>query len=113
VGGGLVCFSDKVGKNREKRVLVTLGPRTSSNDVRHVSISKPMSSYHGAYSFVFDSINCATVICSPNMLLFILWRDTTSELWTLVHSFYIAITILLLLALFTFLPTDAMSFRII
>jgi hypothetical protein len=37
------------------------------------------------------------------MLLFILWRDTTSELWTLVHSFYIAITVLLLLALFTFL----------
>jgi hypothetical protein len=33
------------------------------------------------------SINCPTVICLPNMLLFILWRDTTSELWTLVHSF--------------------------
>jgi hypothetical protein len=39
------------------------------------------------------------------MLLFTLWRDTTSELWTLVHSFYIAITILLSLALFTFLHT--------
>jgi hypothetical protein len=39
------------------------------------------------------------------MLLFILWRDTTSELWTPVHFFYIAITILLLLALFTFLWT--------
>jgi hypothetical protein len=39
------------------------------------------------------------------MLLFILWRDTTSELWTPIHSFYIAITILLLLALFTFLQT--------
>jgi hypothetical protein len=37
------------------------------------------------------SINCPTIICLPNMLLFILWRDTTSELWTLVqfplHSF--------------------------
>jgi hypothetical protein len=36
-------------------------------------------------------INCPTVICLPSMLLFILWRDTTSELWTLVqfplHSF--------------------------
>jgi hypothetical protein len=32
------------------------------------------------------SINCPTVICLPNML-FILWRDTTSELWTPVHSF--------------------------
>jgi hypothetical protein len=82
---------------------VTSGPRTSSNDVRQVSISKPVSSYHGAYSFVLDSINCPTVIYSSNMFLFILWRDTTSELWTPVHSFYIAITILLLLALFTFL----------
>jgi hypothetical protein len=27
------------------------------------------------------SINCPTVICLPNMLLFILWRDTASELW--------------------------------
>jgi hypothetical protein len=49
------------------------------------------------------SINCPTVIYLPSMLLFILWRDTTSELWTPVHSFYIAITIFLLLALFTFL----------
>jgi hypothetical protein len=39
------------------------------------------------------------------MLLFILWRDTTSELWTPVQFFYIAITVLLLLALFTFLHT--------
>jgi hypothetical protein len=28
------------------------------------------------------SINYPTVICLPSMLLFILWRDTTSELWT-------------------------------
>jgi hypothetical protein len=39
------------------------------------------------------------------MLLFILWRDTTSKLWTPVQFFYIAITILLLLSLFTFLQT--------
>jgi hypothetical protein len=26
------------------------------------------------------STNCPTVICLPSMLLFILWRDTTSEL---------------------------------
>jgi hypothetical protein len=32
------------------------------------------------------SINCPTVIHLPSML-FILWRDTTSELWTPVHSF--------------------------
>jgi hypothetical protein len=49
------------------------------------------------------SINCSTVICLPSMLLFILWRDTTSELCTLVqfplHCYYR----LLLLALFIFL----------
>jgi hypothetical protein len=39
------------------------------------------------------------------MLLFILWRDTTSELWTPVHFFFIAITIYYLLVLFTFLQT--------
>jgi hypothetical protein len=49
------------------------------------------------------SINCSTVICLPS-ILFILWRDTTSELWTPVH-FYIAITMYHLLALFTFLQT--------
>jgi hypothetical protein len=51
------------------------------------------------------SINCPTVIYLPSMLLFILWRDTTSELWTPIQFFYIAITVLLLLALFTFLHT--------
>jgi hypothetical protein len=39
------------------------------------------------------------------MLLFILWRDTTSELWTPVHFLYITITVLLLLTLFIFLQT--------
>jgi hypothetical protein len=39
------------------------------------------------------------------MLLFILWRDTTSELWTPVQFLYIAITVLHLLALFIFLQT--------
>jgi hypothetical protein len=42
------------------------------------------------------SINCPTVICLPSMLLFILWRDTTSELWTPVqfplHSFTVYFT---------------------
>jgi hypothetical protein len=37
------------------------------------------------------SINCPTIICLPSMLLFILLRDATSELWTPVqfplHSF--------------------------
>jgi hypothetical protein len=43
------------------------------------------------------SINCPTVICLPNML-FILWRDTTSELWTPVHSF----TLLLPFTIYSF-----------
>jgi hypothetical protein len=51
------------------------------------------------------SINCPTVICLPSMLLFTLWRDNTSELWTPVHYFYIAITVYYLLALFKFLQT--------
>jgi hypothetical protein len=55
------------------------------------------------YACYLYSINCPTVICIPSMLLFILWRDTTSELWTPVQFLYIAITVLLLLALFTFL----------
>jgi hypothetical protein len=49
------------------------------------------------------SINCPTVICLPSMLLFILWRDATSELWTSIQFPLYCFTILLLLALFTFL----------
>jgi hypothetical protein len=44
------------------------------------------------------SINCSTVICLPNMLLFILWRDTTSELWTPVQFPLLCYYRLLLLA---------------
>jgi hypothetical protein len=58
-----------------------------------------------AYARYLYSINCPTVICLPSMLLFILWRDTTSELWTPVqfplHCYYC----LLLDALFTFSQT--------
>jgi hypothetical protein len=38
-------------------------------------------------------------------VLFILWRDTTSELWTPVQFPLHSFTVLLLLALFTFLHT--------
>jgi hypothetical protein len=41
------------------------------------------------------SINCPTVICLPSMLLFILWRDTTSELWNPVQFPLHCYTILL------------------
>jgi hypothetical protein len=47
------------------------------------------------YARYLYSINCPTVICLPNMLLFILWRDTTSELWTPSNFLYIAFTCLL------------------
>jgi hypothetical protein len=57
------------------------------------------------YASYLYSINCPTVICLPSMLLFILWRDTTSELWTPVQFPLHCYTILLLLALFTFLHT--------
>jgi hypothetical protein len=44
------------------------------------------------YVHYLYSINCPTVICLPGMLLVILWRDTTSELWTpvqfLLHCYY-------------------------
>jgi hypothetical protein len=57
------------------------------------------------YARYLYSINYPTVIRLPSMSLFILWRDTTSELWTPVqfslHCYYC----LLLLALFTFLHT--------
>jgi hypothetical protein len=49
------------------------------------------------------SINCPTIICLPSMLLFILWRDATSELWTPVQYHLHCFTILLLLARFTLL----------
>jgi hypothetical protein len=57
------------------------------------------------YARYLYSINCPTIICLPKMLLFILWRDTTSELWTSVQFPLHCYTILLLLALFTFSHT--------
>jgi hypothetical protein len=57
------------------------------------------------YARYLYSINCPTVTCLPSMLLFILWRDTTSELWTPLqfplHCYYCSF----LLALFTFSHT--------
>jgi hypothetical protein len=55
------------------------------------------------YARYLYSINCPTVICSPSMLLFILWRDTTSELWTPVQFPLHCYHMFTLLALFTLL----------
>jgi hypothetical protein len=41
---------------------------------------------HSFVSSILYFVNCPTVICLPSML-FYLWRDTSSELWTSVHSF--------------------------
>jgi hypothetical protein len=50
-------------------------------------------------------INCPTVIYLPSMLLFILWRDTTSELWTPVQFPLHCYHLFTLPTLFTFLHT--------
>jgi hypothetical protein len=55
------------------------------------------------YARYLYSISCPTVICLPSMLLFILWRDTTSELWTPVQFPLYCYHLFTLLALFTFL----------
>jgi hypothetical protein len=57
---------------------------------------------YGRYLY---SINCPTVIGLPSMLLFILWRDTTSELWTPVQFPLHCYHLFTLLALFTFSHT--------
>jgi hypothetical protein len=55
------------------------------------------------YARYLYSINCPTVICSPNMCYFILWRDTTSELWTPVQFPLHCYHLFTLLAMFTLL----------
>jgi hypothetical protein len=53
------------------------------------------------YACYLYSINCPTIICLPSMLLFILWRDTTSELWTPVQFPLYCYHLFTLPALFT------------
>jgi hypothetical protein len=55
------------------------------------------------YARYLYSINCPTVICLPSMCYFILWEDTTSELWTLVLFPLYCYDLFSLLALFTLL----------
>jgi hypothetical protein len=54
------------------------------------------------YAHYLYFINCPTVIYLPSMLLFILWRDTTSELWTSVQFSLHCYHLFTLLTLFTF-----------
>jgi hypothetical protein len=55
------------------------------------------------YARCLYSINCPTVICLPSLYYFILWRDTASELWTLVLFPLYCYHLFTLLALFTLL----------
>jgi hypothetical protein len=55
------------------------------------------------YAHCLYSINCPTVICLPSMYYFILWRDTTSELWTPVLFPLYCYHLFTFLALFTLL----------
>jgi hypothetical protein len=56
-----------------------------------------------SYARCLYSINCPTIICLPSMHYFILWRDTTSELWTPVLFSLYCYHLFTLLALFTIL----------
>jgi hypothetical protein len=55
------------------------------------------------YAHCIYSINCPTRIYLPSMCYFILWRDTTSELWTPVIFPLYCYHLFTLLALFTLL----------
>jgi hypothetical protein len=57
------------------------------------------------YARYLYSIYCPTVICLPSMCYFILWRDTTSELWIPVLFPLYCYRLFTLLALFTFSHT--------
>jgi hypothetical protein len=48
------------------------------------------------------SINCPIIICLPSMCYFILWRDTTSELWISALFPLYCYHLFTLVALFTF-----------
>jgi hypothetical protein len=64
------------------------------------------------YVHYLYSINCPTVIYLPSMLLFILWRDTTSELWTPVQfplHCYTFIRTIYFLAYYYLLPLDTLN----
>jgi hypothetical protein len=64
------------------------------------------------YACCLYSINCPTVICLPRMYYFILWRDTTSELWTPVlfplycYHLFTLLALSTLLAYYYYFPLD-------
>jgi hypothetical protein len=62
------------------------------------SRSDPLDISHCLYS-----VNCPTIICLPSMCYFILWRATSSELWTPVLFPLYCFHLFTLLTLFTLL----------
>jgi hypothetical protein len=60
------------------------------------------------YHVYLYSINCPTVICLPSMCYFILWRDTTSELWKPVLFPSFCYHLFTLLAYFHCFPLDTL-----
>jgi hypothetical protein len=60
------------------------------------------------------SINCPTVICLPSIYYFILWRDTTSELWIQVlfplycYHLFTFLALFTLLAKYYYFPLDTL-----
>jgi hypothetical protein len=60
------------------------------------------------YARYLYSIDCPTIICLPSMSLFILWRDTTSELWTLVLFPLYCYHLFTLLTYYYWFPLDTL-----
>jgi hypothetical protein len=67
-----------------------------------------------SYARCLYSINCPTVICLSSMCYFILWRDTTSELWTPVlflsycYQLFTLLALFILLAYYYYFPLDTL-----
>jgi hypothetical protein len=67
-----------------------------------------------SYGCCLYSINCPTVICLPSMYYSILWRDTTSELWTPVlfplycYHLFTLLVLFTLLAYYYYFPLDTL-----
>jgi hypothetical protein len=67
-----------------------------------------------SYAHCLYSINCPTVIYLPSMCYFILWRDTTSKLWTPVlfplycYHLFTLLALFILLAYYYYFPLDTL-----
>jgi hypothetical protein len=83
----------------------------------YISCCNAQSKFHSDpldISCYLYSINCPTVICLPSMCYFILWRDTTSALWTPVlfpsycYHLFTSLALFTLLAYYYCFPLDTL-----